>query len=52
MPLNNTWLPKVILNWDSKCRGNTWSLNIQSIFNEIDQQNAVASKLQVSITNC
>ncbi len=21
MSLNNTWLPKVILNWDSKCRG-------------------------------
>ncbi len=25
MSLNNTWLPKVILNWDSKCRGNKWS---------------------------
>ncbi len=32
MSLNNTRLPKGILNWDSKCRGNTWSLNIQSIF--------------------
>ncbi len=51
MLLNNTWLPKVILNWDSKCRGNTWSLNIQSIFNEIDQENVVASNLQVSINN-
>ncbi len=49
MSLNNTRLPKVILNWDSKCRGNTWSLNIQSIFNEIDQENVVASNLQVSI---
>ncbi len=52
MPLNNTRLPKVILNWDSKCRSNTWSLNIQSIFNEIDQQNVVASNLQVPINNC
>ncbi len=43
MPLNNTRLPKVILNWDSKCRGNTWSLNIQGIFNKIDHEN-----LQVS----
>ncbi len=49
MSLNNTQLPKVILNWDSKCRGNTWSLNIQNIFNEIDQENVVASNLQVSI---
>ncbi len=52
MSLNNTWLPKVILNCDSKCRGNTWSLNIQSIFNEIHQGNVVASNLQVSINNC
>ncbi len=52
MSLNNTRLPKVILIWDSKCRGNTWSLNIQSIFNEIDQENVVASNLQVSINNC
>ncbi len=52
MSLNNTQLPKIILNWDSKCRGNTWSLNIQSIFNEIDQENVVASNLQVSISNC
>ncbi len=52
MSLNNTQLPKVIFNWDSKCRGNTWSLNIQSIFNEIDQQNVVANNLQVSINNC
>ncbi len=53
MSLNNTQLPKVILNWESKCRGNTWSLNIQSIFNEIhvDQQNVVASNLQVCINN-
>ncbi len=50
--LNNTWLPKVILNWNSKCRGNTWSLNIQSIFNEIDQENVTVSNLQVSINNC
>ncbi len=52
MSLNNILLPKVILNWDSKYRGNTWSLNIQSIFNEIDQENVVASNLQVSINNC
>ncbi len=52
MSLNNTWLPKVRLNWDSKFRGNTWSLNIQSIFNEMDQENVVASNLQVSINNC
>ncbi len=32
--------------------GNTWSLNIQSIFNEIDQEHVVASNLQVSINNC
>ncbi len=31
---------------------NTWSLNIESIFNKIDQQNVVASKLEVSINNC
>ncbi len=36
-----------------KSRGNnTWLLNIQSISNEIDQQNVVASKLLVSINNC
>ncbi len=52
MSLNKTRLPKVMLNWDSKCRCNTWSLNIQSIFNEIDQENVVASNLQVSINNC
>ncbi len=37
MSLNNTRLLKVMLNWDSKSRGSTWSLNIQSIFNEIDK---------------
>ncbi len=51
MSLNNTQLPKVILNWDGKCRGNKWSLNIQSIFNEIDQQNVVASNLHIFINN-
>ncbi len=52
MSLNNTRLPNVIHKWDGKCRGNPWSLNIQSIFNEINQENVVASNLQVSINNC
>jgi len=52
MSLNDTRLPKVIFNWDSTCRDNTWSSNIQSIFNEIDQPNVFALKSQVSINNC
>ncbi len=36
MCMNNNHLPKIIFNWDYSCRGNTWSSNIKSIFDDID----------------
>ncbi len=38
MSLINTRLTKVMLNWDSKCRGKTWSLKIQSILMRQDHK--------------
>ncbi len=52
MCMNNNRLPKIIFNWDYSCRGNTWSSNIKSIFDEIDCQNEFIPKSQVSMNNC
>ncbi len=50
--MNNNRLPKTIFNWDYSCRGNTWSSNIKSIFDDIDCQNEFISKSQVSMNSC
>ncbi len=51
MCMNNNCLPKIIFNWDYSCRGNTWSSNINSIFDDINCQNEFISKSQVSMNN-
>ncbi len=50
--MNNNHLPKIIFNCDYSCRGNTWSSNIKSIFDDIDCQNKFISKSQVSMNSC
>ncbi len=52
MYMNNNRLPKIIFNWDYSYRGNTWSSNIKSIFDDIDCQNEFISKSQVSMNSC
>ncbi len=52
MCMNNNHLPKIIFNWDYSCRGNTWSSNIKTIFDDIDCQNEFISKSQVSMNSC
>ncbi len=52
MCLNNKHLPKIIFSWDYSYRGNTWSSNIKSIFDDIDCQNEFISKSQISINSC
>ncbi len=42
--MNNNRLPKIIFNWDYSSKGNTWSSNIKSIFDDIDCQIEFISK--------
>ncbi len=48
MCMNNNHLPKIIFNCDYSYRGNIWSSNIKSIFDDID----FISKSQVSMNSC
>ncbi len=50
--MNNNRLPKIIFNCDYSCKGNTWSSNIKSIFDDIDCQNKFISNSQVSMNSC
>ncbi len=52
MCMNNNRLPKIIFNWDYSYRGNIFSSNIKSIFDDIDCQNKFISKSQVSMNSC
>ena len=46
--LDNDRLPNLILEWDMKCRGNTWSSNVKEILSSIDQNNAFQTRSTVS----
>jgi hypothetical protein len=52
MCMNEVRLPKIIFNWDCTCRGNTWSSNIKSIFDDIDYQNVFISRSQIYVNSC
>ncbi len=52
MCMKNNGYAKTIFLWDYSCRGNTWSFNIKSIFDDIDCQNKFISKSQVFMNSC
>ena len=50
MYMDETRLPKLVFNWDNKCKGNTWTSNISNILKEIGQHDMFESRSPVPIT--
>ena len=52
MGMSGTRLPKIIFEWDSVCKGNTWTSYIKGILNEIDQGEIFTQRGQANINHC
>ena len=52
LSMNVTRLPKMILNWDMKSKGNTWSKGVKSILCDINLANAFDNRNHVNLNRC